>query len=209
MVKMLRCMAVFLFLALTAACGNNGPAAPKNLTAVAGSSSVALSWDSVDSASETTKYNVYRGTTNSGSLSGKSKIASSLTEVSYTDSSVAVNTTYYYQVTAENSKGESVGSSEVAVTVGTLPAPTNLTGISGVGQVDLSWDSVLGATGYNIYRGTTQSGSLSGKSKIGTGISTTNYTDATVSFGTTYYYQVTATDGSLESGGSNEVAVTP
>lgn len=208
MVRILRIVAVVLFLAVTAACGNNGPAAPKNLVAVAGSSSVALSWDSVDSASETTKYNVYRGTT-TGSLSSKTKIASSLTEVSYTDSSVAVNTTYFYQVTAENSEGESVGSSEVAVTVGTLPAPTNLTGTSGVGLVQLSWDSVLGATGYNIYRGTTQTGSLSGKTKIGTGISTTSYTDATVSFGTAYYYQVTATDGTLESGGSNEVAVTP
>ncbi len=208
MVKILRIVAVVLFLAVTAACGDSGPAAPKNLTAVAGSTSVALSWDSVDSTTETMKYNVYRGTT-TGPLTSKTKIASSLTEVSYTDTSVAVNTTYYYQVTAEDSKGESVGSDEVSVSVGTLPAPTNLTGTSGVGLVQLSWDSVLGATGYNIYRGTTQSGSLSGKTIIGTGISTTSYTDPMVTIGTTYYYQVTATDGSLESGGSNEVAVTP
>jgi len=209
MVKMLRSMAVVLILAVTAACGDSGPAAPKNLVAVAGSTSVALSWDSVDSTPETTKYNVYRGTTNPGSLSGKTRIASSLTEISYTDTSVAINTNYYYQVTAEDSKGESVGSNEVAVTVGTLPAPTNLTVTSGVGQVNLIWDTVTGATGYNVYRGTTPSGSLSGKTRIGTGISTVNYTDATVIFGTTYYYQVTATDGSLESGGSNEIAVTP
>jgi len=209
MVRILGIVAVVLFLAVIAACGNSGPVAPKNLVAVAGSSSVALSWDSVDSAPETTKYNVYRGTKNSGPLSSKTKIASSLAEVSYTDTSVVVNTTYYYQVTAENSKGESVGSSEVAVTVGTLPAPTNLTVTSGVGQVNLIWNTVIGATGYNVYRGTTPTGSLSGKTRIGTGISTANYTDATVILGTTYYYQVTATDGSVESGGSNEIAVTP
>jgi fibronectin type 3 domain-containing protein len=209
MVKMLRSMVVVLILAVTVACGDSGPAAPKNLVADAGSSSVALSWDSVDSTPETTKYNVYRGTTNSGSLSGKTKIASSLTDVSYTDASVVVNTTYYYQVTAENLKGESVGSTEVTVKVGTLPAPTNLTVTAAVGQVNLIWNTVTGATGYNVYRGTTPSGSLSGKTRIGTGISTANYTDATVTFGTTYYYQVTATDGSGESGGSNEIAVTP
>ncbi len=209
MVKMLRSMAVVLILAVTAACGDSGPVAPKNLVAVAGSTSVALSWGSVDSSPETTKYNVYRGTTNSGSLSGKTKIASSLTEISYTDASVAINTNYYYQVTAEDSNGESGGSNEVAVTVGTLPAPTNLTVAAGVGQVNLIWDTVTDATGYNVYRGTTPSGSLSGKTIIGTGISTANYTDATVTFGTTYYYQVTATDSSGESGGSNEIAVTP
>jgi fibronectin type 3 domain-containing protein len=109
-------MVVVLILAVTVACGDSGPAVPKNLVADAGSSSVALSWDSVDSTPETTKYNVYRGTTNSGSLSGKTKIASSLTEVSYTDASVVVNTTYYYQVTATDGSVESGGSNEIAVT---------------------------------------------------------------------------------------------
>jgi cellulose 1,4-beta-cellobiosidase len=209
MEKMLRMMIAALVLAVTAACGDSGPDAPKNLTAVAGASAVALSWDSVDSGTEKTKYNVYRGTTDSGNLIGKTKIASSLTGVTYSDTSVVTSTTYYYQVTAQNSKGESAGSNEAKALVGTLPAPANLTGSAGLGQVNLVWDSVVGATGYNVYRGTTQSGSLSGKTKIGSGLTVTNYTDAMVTYGTTYYYQVTAIDSSNESGGSNEVAVTP
>jgi fibronectin type 3 domain-containing protein len=209
MLKMLYMMVAVLVLAVTVSCGDNGPDAPKSLTAVAGSSSVALSWDSVDSGTETTKYNVYRGTTESGNLVGKTKIASSLTGVTYSDTSVVTSTTYYSQVTAENSKGESAGSNEAKALVGTLPAPANLTGSAGLGQVNLVWDSVVGATGYNVYRGTTLSGSLSGKTKIGSGLTVTNYTDAMVTYGTTYYYQVTAIDSSNESGGSNEVAVTP
>jgi fibronectin type 3 domain-containing protein len=209
MVKMLRLMVAVLVLAVTGSCGDGGPDAPKNLTAVAGSSTVTLSWDSVESDTETMKYNVYRGTTESGVLSSKTKVASSLTEVTYSDASVTANTTYYYQVTAENSKGESGGSNEVKVAVGTISAPTNLTGTAGIGQVKLAWDSVLEATGYHVYRGTTQSGSISGKTRVGTNITLTSYTDAMVSAGVTYYYQVTATDGTVESGASNEVAVTP
>lgn len=209
MMKILRMMIPLLVLVVTVACGDGGPDAPKNLAAVAGASTVTLSWDSVESDTESIKYNVYRGTTASGYLSSKTKVAASLTDTTYSDTLVTTNTTYYYQVTAENSKGESGGSNEAKVTVGTIAAPTNLIGTAGIGQVKLSWDAVLEATGYHVYRGTTPSGSVSGKTRIGTNISLTSYTDAMVTAGVAYYYQVTATDGTVESGGSNEVAVTP
>jgi cellulose 1,4-beta-cellobiosidase len=209
MVKMLRTLLAVLVLTVTVSCGDGTPDAPKNLTAVAGASTVSLSWDSVDSGAETTKYNVYRGTTESGTLNSKTKVASSLSEVTYSDASVTTQTTYYYQVTAENSKGESGASNEVKATVGTLPAPANLTATAGTYQVQLSWDTVSGATGYNLYRGTTQTGAISGKSKIITDTSATSYTDTAVNHNTTYYYQVTATDGTRESTASEEVAATP
>lgn len=207
--KMLRMLVSVLLLAVAAACGDGGPDTPKNLAAVAGTASVALSWDEVDSDTETVTYNVYRGTTESGALGSKTKIASSLDDAYYTDTSVSADTTYYYQVTAENSNGESGGSNEVKATVGTLPAPANLTATAGTYQVKLSWDSVSGATGYNLYRGTTQTGSISGKSKIVTDTSATSYTDTAVNHNTTYYYQVTATDGTRESAPSVEVSATP
>lgn len=207
--KMLRMLSAVLLLIVVGACGDGVPDTPKNLAAVAGTASVALSWDAVDSDTETVTYNVYRGTTESGTLGSKTRIASSLDDAYYTDTTVSADTTYYYQVTAESAKGESGASNEVGAAVGNLSAPANLTATAGTYQVKLSWDSVSGATGYNLYRGITQTGSISGKSKIVTDTSATSYTDAAVNHNTTYYYQVTATDGSRESAGSEEVSATP
>jgi hypothetical protein len=70
-------------------------------TGVADQHTVSLSWDA--STSTVTGYNVYRGTT-----SGKyTKINTSLDpSTSYTDSTVASGTTYYYAATAVNSSGQ-------------------------------------------------------------------------------------------------------
>lgn len=207
MIKRIMSTLVLLFATVIAGCGD-GPDAPANLTGTAGADSAALSWDAVESGTETVTYNVYRGTV-TGSINGKTKIGSGLSATSYTDSSLTAGTAYYYQVTAQDSTGESNASNEVKVTPGGLPAPASLTASAVAGQVNLAWGTVSGATGYNVYRGTTQTGTVSGKSKIATGVSTASYTDATVTRGTTYYYQVTAIDSTRESAGSNEASVTP
>lgn len=82
-------------------------------TGVSAQYSVSLSWNA--STSSVQGYNVYRGTT-----SGKySKLNSSLdANTAYSDSAVASGTTYYYAVTAVNSKGEeSSYSSPLQVTI--------------------------------------------------------------------------------------------
>jgi hypothetical protein len=55
--------------------------------------------------------------------------------------------TYFYKVTALNSTGETVPSSEISVPV---TGPT--------GRVALTWNAVSGATGYRVYRGTSAGG---------------------------------------------------
>ena len=67
--------------------------------------------------------------------------------------------------------------------------------------------SAAGLGGYNVYRSTTSGGT--GVRLNSSPISSTNYTDTTVSPGTTYYYTVTAvySDPQRESGRSNEVQV--
>jgi fibronectin type 3 domain-containing protein len=47
--------------------------------------------------------------------------------------------------------------------------------------------------GYNVYRGTSASGPYATKVN-GSTVGSTNFTDSTVSSGTTYYYVVTAVD---------------
>lgn len=85
-------------------------------------------------------------------------------------------------------------------------APTNLSAHAGNGNVQLSWETVDGATSYNILRGT----STGGESATPIGTTTgAGYVDTTVTNGTLYYYVVTAANVGGTSGPSNEVSATP
>ena len=61
-------------------------------------------------------------------------------------------------------------------------------------------------TGYRIYRGTTRGAETLLAS---TGGGATGYTDGSTSYGTTYYYEVSAVNGAGESLRSNELGATP
>jgi hypothetical protein len=76
--------------------------------------SVLLHWQA--STSSVSGYNVYRGTTNGGPYS---RVNGSLVSgLSYTDSSLAASTTYYYVTTAVNSAGvESVYSNQASAKI--------------------------------------------------------------------------------------------
>jgi hypothetical protein len=87
------------------------------------------------------------------------------------------------------------------------PAPAGLAATAGSGAVALTWSPVAGATSYSAYRGNS-AGALSSKAKLGTA-TTTAFNDATVSDGTRYFYQVTASNAGGESSGSSEVSATP
>lgn len=84
-------------------------------------------------------------------------------------------------------------------------APANLTVASaGNKEVNLTWDTVSGATSYNIKRST-----ASGKEETIATTSSAIYTDAGLENGTTYYYIVTAVNANGESAPSNEVSAKP
>jgi subtilase family serine protease len=92
--------------------------------------------------------------------------------------------------------------------VATIPdPPSGLTATAGDGTVALSWTASSVAASYNIYRGTTSGGE--GGTPLVSGITGTTYTDASVTNGTTYYYEVSATNSSGTSGLSGEVSATP
>jgi TolB protein len=95
------------------------------------------------------------------------------------------------------------------------PAVASLSGIGVATQqhlVDLNWEGSTSTEviGYYVYRSTT---AASGYSKLNASgaAPTTTYTDGTVQSGITYYYVVTAVDGSAnESAYSNQaIAVIP
>jgi hypothetical protein len=88
-----------------------------------------------------------------------------------------------------------------------ISSPTNLTAIEGDSQVTLSWNAVEGAAGYNVKRSTAAGGPYT---TIATKVTGTTYADKAVTNGITYYYVVTAGDGSgNESANSNEASATP
>lgn len=109
-----------------------------------------------------------------------------------------------------NASGTATANLVLTSDAGNSPSTVPLTGVGVAVQshsADLSWsaskDMVIG---YNVYRGMTKGGSYS---KINPVLdSSTDYTDNTVSAGTTYYYVATAVDANgVESAYSNEVAV--
>ena len=69
--------------------------------------------------------------------------------------------------------------------------PAGLTAVPGNNQASLSWNSLLGATSYNIKRSAASGGPYTVISTAGT-VAGTNYIDSTVTNGATYYYVVSA-----------------
>ncbi len=99
-----------------------------------------------------------------------------------------------------------------ATATGTPGAPTGLTATPGNGEVGLSWTAPASAGGappasYHVYQGTSPGFTL------GTPVTSTSDTHATVTGltnGTTYYFVVTAVDGSgTVSGTSGEASARP
>lgn len=127
----------------------------------------------------------------------------------YYDIGLDSSETYTYHVCSYKGDCSSTWSNEAAQSP--LPAaPSGLTAISGDGVVDLSWmdNTETDFHHYDVYRSLT---SGSGYSKINSSdVSVSNYTDNTVTNGTTYYYVVKATDNSSnESSASNEATGFP
>jgi hypothetical protein len=86
-------------------------------------------------------------------------------------------------------------------------APANLLATPANARVTVTWNAVIGATGYNVYRSLTPGGPYD--SPIATGLTAAAHTDTAVSNDTTYYYVAAAVDGTGEGPRSAEDPATP
>jgi kumamolisin len=176
------------------------PDLPTGLTALGGDGFVELSWTG---SSNAMSYNIYRSKISGGE--GTTPITDGITATIYIDNNVTNGVTYYYKVSATNSSGTSSLSNEASATPVAPPdPPTGLTATGGDGFISLSWTASSGVTSYNIYRGTASGGE--GSASIATVLATTTYIDYNVIKRVTYYYKVSALNGSGTSSLSNEAS---
>ena len=185
------------------------PAKPTGLSTGPSHDSVALSWTDPGDSS-ITSYQVLRGpdaanlavlvdNTGSGSLS-------------YTDSTVAAETTYAYAIKARNAHGLSPQSDAVPAITTAAPAPpakpTGLSTSPSHNSVALSWadPSDSSITSYQILRGPDAASLAVLVDNTGSG--SLSYTDSTVAAETTYAYAIKARNADGLSPQADAVSVT-
>jgi hypothetical protein len=99
-----------------------------------------------------------------------------------------------------------VGSGSYQFVWNVLAPPGGLTAAAGNSQVNLSWNAVPGASGYNLKRSLTSGG---GYAVVAGALGTTNFTDTGLSNNTTYFYVVSTLGNGNESANSPEVSAIP
>ncbi|WP_138494824.1 S-layer homology domain-containing protein [Paenibacillus pinistramenti] len=167
------------------------PTAPLNVQAdQTGQTDTYLSWEPVNGADS---YTVYRDGT---------EIAAGLASPSYHAEGLSPLTSYEFTVIAVNEGGESPAS--IAALVKTLPYPPesgitlSLNGTTDEGTADLQWNTVTGATYYNLY----QDGV-----RIADSVTDVVYGVTGLMPDVTYTFEVTAANDGGESQPSNPVEV--
>lgn len=217
------------------------PSAPQNVkTEATGSSSIEVSWDAVDDAdSYVVYYRLSLGVDNDTFQRNGTEITKITTDTSVSIYGLTEWEIYLFWVTAKNSAGESresdielnypcsatdpdengSESGNSGTTTTTLSAPTGLTATAASSSsVELSWDSVNGATTYYVYKSESSSsstasiiGSTTSTSTTATGLkANTKYyfwvkavNDTTISDYSSYDYATTKATSSSSGGGSS------
>lgn len=162
------------------------PSRPSNVSAAADSlGDITVSWFSVDNV---TRYIVYRGASASGAYDSIYTTSDTL----YTNTGLLFGVTYYYKISAYNSGGESPQSTYAsAMTVPAAPSDVSATATPS-DSITLRWSSVRSATGYIVYRSVSANGTYD---PIDTTLSIL-YIDTGLLSGSTYYYKISAYNGS-------------
>lgn len=157
---------------------------PASLTGeVLSSDQVRLNWNAGTNARS---YNLKRSLSADGpfeTILGRTNL------FTYTDSLLTPATTYYYVVTALNSAGESINSTELQLTTKELVAPAGVVNphiASGDSRVTLSWDFIYDAR-YEIQRASTAGGVFT---VIADNVRSIRYVDSACINDQAYYYKI-------------------
>jgi hypothetical protein len=176
------------------------PSAPSLNNPIIGNTTLDLSWSSSPIA---TGYKVKYGTS-TGVYGTTIDVG---TNTSYQIDSLTNGVTYFFVVCAYNIAGDGLNSNEKSGTplppIPDAPVLSDLAVLNS--ELDLTWNTVSGATGYKIKYGTS-SGVYTTALSVG---NLTFYTKTGLVNGTKYYFVVTALNLGGESDNSNEKSGTP
>ncbi len=164
-------------------------AAPAVTAASASYNSIKLKWTGGFGA---TAFEVYRATASTGTYT---KIAtlneSSFSDYpySYTNTGLATNVAYYYKIKAIRTS-PSLGTYSSVVSARAVPSASTTFNVASASysSIKASWSAVSGASGYELYRSTSSSGTYS-RVYAGTALA---YTNTSLKTGSAYYYKVRA-----------------
>jgi fibronectin type 3 domain-containing protein len=178
------------------------PGAPVGLASTSLPGAVSLTWNppASNGGSPVTGYQVLRSST-----PGTEILLTTLgTVTSYVDSAVTVQARYYYTVRAINAKGTSSASNETTVSPNSgVPSPPVLSGTATSGTVTLTWPAVVDngspLTKQTLVRDGIRIATLTPDVRT--------YVDKAVVHGTTYRYQLKATNSAGSSNFSNSVTL--
>jgi fibronectin type 3 domain-containing protein len=162
------------------------PPTPVSLAATSPSyNSIKLTWGAVYGANG---YSVYRAT----SATGTYALLTTITTNTYTNVSLATGTTYYYKVNAYRLVGTTKVYGSQCAAVGRKVVPATITTLTAVRysatSIKISWGAMSGASGYEIYRSTSATGTYT----LVTTLTAISYINTSLVTGTTYYYKVRA-----------------
>jgi fibronectin type 3 domain-containing protein len=168
-----------------------------------GSTANGFGWNPVPGA---LSYNVYRSTTTG--TEGTRPIATNITSTSYYDSSAAASARYFYKVTAVTQDCQGPQSAEVTVLTSsnTLTAPTLTLKSTTTTTATFTWNTISGATSYNIFRSSALNGNVYVLYK---NLATATLTDTGLIHGLQYNYQVEAVGANGAGNLSSPVTASP
>jgi len=160
------------------------PMAPTLLKVAASSyNSIYISWGAVVGASG---YEVYRSTSSTGSYVS----IAATTTTSYNNIGLITNGVYYYKVKAYTMSGAVKAYSNYSIVVSEKPIPSIPTLLkaasSSYNSIYISWGAVTGASGYEVYRSTSSTGSYVSMAAT----TTTSYNNTGLTTNAFYYYKV-------------------
>lgn len=161
-----------------------------NYVVSSGSSQMEIGWKSVNGA---WGYRIKRCSVKGGSYKTVATVKGK-NNTTYKDKSLTAGKTYYYKVETINMTGKTKGYSGNSKAASGKPlAKVSITRVKqeNAGTISLNWKGVSGASGYQIYRSTSQNGTYKLIKKV-TGANTKSYKDNTVTAGKTYYYKIRA-----------------